>query len=196
MSKRKVDLDRHKIIYALSVQMAPGQAFKWTNPKSLITFEWTAPDDGAVLFYVGETSMTLQERKSKHKTFAKKLVQDLSGEQVIDPHHYPVYYFTTEFCGENGQGFEAHLLQDGPGLTEAEWVAEARTTGHPLQNAASPSKSTKVGGRADDNTWQGAFRRVNEAHATPKVKVEPTEESVKAERERWIAERKAREAQS
>ena len=209
---RRTNLEEHKIIYALTITQIPGSTFTWTNPRSQQTFTWTVPEDGHVLFYIGESSMTLPERLSKHKTFAKKLVKHLEREEVltmedceekrlwlaanppiIDPHHYPVYYFTKHFCGDLGQTFEAHLLQDGPGLTEADWIKTSLETGHPIQNAAKGSYSTKVGGRKDDGTVLGEFRRVNEAHFKPKKKAEPTEEEIVQARLAWIAERKARE---
>jgi hypothetical protein len=187
---------RHKRIYALTVKMEPGKTIIWTNPRSMQTQTWTVPDDGDVLFYVGETSMTVPERWSKHRTFAKKLITHLAGIETIDPHHYPVYYFTKDFCGELGGDFEAHILQDGPGDSEATWIAWARGLGHPLQNTDNGSYRTEVGGRKDDGTWQSDFRKLNEQHFKPKKIAEPKEDEVIAARTAWIAARKAKEQKS
>lgn len=182
----------HKLIYALVSMQTPGEIITFTNPKSFVTHTWTVPDDGAVLFYIGETTMSLAGRWSKHKTFAKKLVQHLQGLPVKDPHDYPVYHFTREFGGPIGQNFEIVLLQDGPGLTEAEWISLSHSSGHPIQNSASGSYSTRVGGRKDDGTVASEFRKTNEAQMPRPKKIEPTFEEVEAAREAYIQARKAK----
>lgn len=181
---------KHKILYALVVKMNPGQTYSWVNPKSGIEFEWTANESGEVLFYVGETTMTLKERESKHRTFAKKLVKKHAGEEVNDAHDYPVYHFTKEFCGLNGHGFEAQLLQSGPGLSEAEWIQHAIDDGHPIQNVANGSKHLVKGFRPEDTSINGVFKQMNDLHFPKLEKKEPTPEEVAAAREAWVAARK------
>lgn len=181
----------HKHIYALTIRQTPGEKFTYCNPKSGLTHEWTVPEDGVVLFYIGETTMPFKERHSKHRTFAKKLITHLQGLPTIDPHEYPVYYFTTEFCGENGRNFEIHALQEGDGLSEAEWIEHALSTGHPIQNSASGSISTVKGYKKPDLSINGQFKAINEANLPKKAqKEEITAEVIQARRAAWIAERK------
>lgn len=186
--------DQHKSIYALTTQMLPGSTHTWTNPKSGTNYTWTVPDDGTVLFYVGETSMPVQERYSKHKTFTRKLKQYLKGEDVIDPHLYPVYFFTIHFCGEDGLDFTAHTLQEGPGLSEADWIASTFGIGHPIQNAGTGSSTTKVsslppGPKAD-------YKLVNEQLGRRPKDPEPTPEGIMRARAKWRIEQMMNNAQA
>lgn len=176
---------QHKTIYALTTRMIPHTTHTWTNPKTEQSFTWIVPEDGVVLFYVGETTMTIEARASKHRTFTRKLIKHIKGEDVIDPHLYPVYFFTTTFCGKDGLDFNIHPLQEGPGLSEAEWIRTSAELGHPLQNFGGGSLSTKSNKLSPGPKTD--YKIVN-AQLGKREQVEPTPDEIKKARAKWRIE--------
>ena len=173
-----------KLIYALVIDQQPG-TYSFNNPLSDKSFTWQPNEDGFTIFYIGETSMSLAERKSKHKTFAKKFALYMNDQPVLDPHLYPVYAFMHAF--DPDLTFRIMLLQEGEGKPEADFVLQAKDEGHPLQNKLNGSKSLI----RNASSATSAFKTLNKEYFQPKAKApEPTPEEVMLARQKWIEENK------
>lgn len=180
--------EKHKTIYALVLHLSPGEHI-YTNPISDKSFSFRPDHNGDVLVYIGETTMSLKARLSKHKTFTNKFISYCNDEEVNDPHLYPIYAMLAEYQ-LLGYQFDIIELQSGPGQSEAEWIEHAIKDGHPIQNAAAGSKFTIKGFKPEDTSINGVFKKVNEMHFPKHEKKEPTPEEVAAAREAWVAARK------
>ena len=188
-----------KRIYALTTTLPAKETYIYPCPKTNTTRTFTVPEDGKIIFYVGETSMTLNERYSKHRTFTKKLLNHLEGLDVNDVHDYAVYYFILTFCGDDGFDFQIELLQEGEGMTEAQWVSFAKEEGHPLMNTAAGSSSLVRKPVQDLSTLspkaraQAEFRKQNPIFKKEDL-VPLTPDEVYTELARRRAEREAEQA--
>lgn len=177
-------MDDIKLIYALTCDMQPGTTHEWDDPITHNTMTWTVPADGVVLFYIGETTMRLKDRLSKHVTYTKKMLRHLNGELNINGlKHYPVYYFTSAFCGLN---FNITLLQEDNGNTEQWWVEQARALGHPIQNSVPASTSIVKGENKHTRTAMGDYAKLNPKRVKP---APPSPEDIIRARNAWIAQR-------
>lgn len=118
--------NQNRSIYILTLNLTPNESFEYLDEVTGEIYNMEADDTGTLVFYVGETTISVKERFRQHKVWTKK------QQQVGAKSHKNrlLYRFTSVYSN-----FTCHTICTDGTLSEADVMATVQNMGFTLLNS-------------------------------------------------------------